>query len=531
MESQVRSAAAGGVSSIGTGGTNAHVVLEEALGLPPSGPSRPWQLLPISAKTPEALDRATSNLSAYLKSLVQDCVNGEGTHRLADVAFTLQTGRSEFVHRRIVACCDAADGVAAFEACDPKRVFTHHQQLSEPPVVFMFPGQGAQYPGMGAELYRTEPLFRAEVDHCAEVLQPILMTDLRQVMFPAAGGEKESDALLVQTRFTQPALFVIEYALAKLWMSWGIKPAAMIGHSVGEYVAGCLAGVFSLDDALTLVARRGALVQAQPSGAMLAIRLPEKDVLPLLPEGVAIAAINSPNLCVASGPHEAVESLEKQLENREVKVRHLHTSHAFHSAMMDAVLEPFTALLRKVKLAPASIPYVSNVSARWITAQEAEAPEYWAGHVRQTVRFADGVAELMKDPRQVLLEVGPGHTLCTLARQHPAKQAEQGVFASMPLAGDQELRGLTETLGRLWMTGVGVDWQGFYANEQRRRTVLPTYPFERKRYWPEAVQRAITPGPATESPEACMWRICFSPPRVADSSTPVPGDPVFYAHG
>ena len=489
-----------GVSSFGTGGTNAHVVLEEAPEVPPSGPSRLWQLLPISAKTPEALDRATSNLSAYLKSIAQNHVASEADRELADAAFTLQTGRSEFIHRRIVACRDAADGAAALEACDPKRVFTHRQELTEPPIVFMFPGQGAQYPGMGAELYRTEPLFRTEVDHCAEVLQPILMTDLRQVMFPAAGGEKESDALLVQTRFTQPALFVIEYALAKLWMSWGIKPAAMIGHSVGEYVAGCLAGVFSLDDALTLVARRGALVQAQPGGAMLAIRLPEKDVLPLLPEGVAIAAINSPNLCVASGPYEAVGSLEKQLEDKGVKVRHLHTSHAFHSEMMDAVLEPFTALLRKVKLAPPSIPYVSNVSARWITTQEAEAPEYWAGHVRQTVRFADGIAELMKDPRQVLLEVGPGHTLCTLARQHPAKQAEQGVFASLPLAGDQELRGLSETLGRLWMIGVAVDWQGYYANEQRRRTVLPTYPFERKRYWPDVIQNAKITGPFKASP-------------------------------
>lgn len=478
----------GGVSSFGMGGTNAHVVLEEAPEVPPSGPSRLWQLLPISAKTPEALDRATSNLSVYLKSLAQNHVGGEADRELADAAFTLQTGRSEFVHRRIVACRDAAGGVAALEACDPKRVFTHRQDLTEPPVVFMFPGQGAQYPGMGAELYCAEPVFRAEVDHCAEVLQPILKTDLRQVMFPAAGGEKESDALLVQTRFTQPALFVIEYALAKLWMSWGIKPAAMIGHSVGEYVAGCLAGVFSLDDALTLVARRGALVQAQPGGAMLAIRLPEKEVLPLLPSGVAIAAINSPNLCVASGSHEAVGSLEKHLEGRGVKVRHLHTSHAFHSGMMDPVLEPFTALLRKVKLAPPTIPYVSNVSAHWITAQEAQAPEYWAGHVRQTVRFADGVAELMKDSRQVLLEVGPGHTLCTLARQHPAKLTEQAVFASLSLAGDQELRGLSETLGRLWMSGVAVDWQGYYANEQRHHVVLPTYPFERKRYWPDAIQ-------------------------------------------
>lgn len=480
-----------GVSSFGSGGTNAHVVVEEAPELPPSGPSRPWQLLPLSAKTSEALDRATANLSDYLKQLARDAGGEAGARELADAAFTLQTGRSEFVHRRIVACRDAAEGAAALDAGDPKRVFTHRQELREPPVVFMFPGQGAQYPGMGAELYRTEPLFRSEIDRCADLLRPILQADLRGIMFPASGAEKEADALLVQTRFTQPALFVIEYALARLWISWGIRPAAMIGHSVGEYVAGCLAGVFSLDDALTLVARRGALVQAQPGGAMLAIRLPEKDVLPLLSKDIAIAAINSPNLCVASGPYDAIASLEKDLESKGVKARHLHTSHAFHSAMMDPVLEPFTALLRGMKLEAPTIPYVSNVSARWITADEARAPEYWAGHVRQTVRFADGIAELMKDSQRVLLEVGPGQTLCTLSRQHPAKQPEQAVLASLPLAGDQELRGLTETLGRLWMTGVAVDWQGYYAHERRRRAVLPTYPFERKRYWPEAAQGAV----------------------------------------
>ena len=473
-----------GVSSFGTGGTNAHVVLEEAPELLPSGPSRPFQLLVLSAKTTAALDHATENLANHLKQLSARASADEAARELADAAFTLQTGRSEFIHRRIVACRDVADGVASLEAGDPKRVFTHHQQLSAPPVVFMFPGQGAQYPGMGAALYRAEPVFRAEVDRCAELLQPIIQADLRTIMFPAEGGEKESDALLVQTRFTQPALFVIEYALAKLWMSWGVKPAAMIGHSVGEYVAGCLAGVFSLEDALMLVARRGALVQAQPGGAMLAIRLSEKEVLPLLPADVAIAAINSPNLCVASGPYEAIAALEKDLESKGIKVRHLHTSHAFHSPMMDPVLEPFTALLRQVKMEAPTIPYVSNVTAQWITANDAQTPEYWAGHVRQTVRFADGVGELMKDSRYVLLEVGPGQTLCTLSRQHPIKQAEQNVFASLPLAGDQEIRGLTETLGRLWMTGVVVGWQGYYVNERRCRTVLPTYPFERKRYWP-----------------------------------------------
>ncbi len=486
-----------GVSSFGMGGTNTHVVVEEAPDLPLSGPSRPWQVLPISAKTPEALHRATANLSAYLERLAGD----EGTptvdRELADAAFTLKLGRSEFAHRRVLVCQNAAEGAAALKTADSKQVFAHRQELRDTPVVFMFPGQGAQYPEMGAGLYRTEPLFRSEVDRCVEILRPILQDDLRRIMFPSEGMKKEADALLVQTRFTQPALFVIEYAMAKLWMSWGIRPTAMIGHSVGEYVAGCLAGVFSLEDALILVARRGALVQAQPGGAMLAIRMSEKEALPLLQSDTSIAAVNSPNLCVASGPFDSIASLEQSLESKGVKVRHLHTSHAFHSPMMEPVLEPFTALLRQVKMSAPAIPYVSNVTGRWITAREAQSPEYWAGHVRQTVRFSDGVAELVKDSRQVLLEIGPGQTLCTLSRQHPNKQADQQIFASLPQSGEQELRGLTETLGRLWMVGVAVDWEGYYANERRSRIALPTYPFERKRYWPELPTEPITTVPST----------------------------------
>ena len=476
-----------GVSSFGTGGTNAHVVLEEAPEIPASGPSRPWQLLVVSAKTVDALDRATVNLQEHLKRIAANRDDDAASRELADAAFTLQTGRSEFVHRRIVACSDASDGATALETRDTKRVFTYHQKLSKPPVVFMFPGQGAQYCGMGAELYRNEPVFRAEIDRCMEVLQPILGTDLRTILFPRKGLEKDAEQKIVQTRFTQPALFVIEYALAKLWMSWGIQPAAMIGHSVGEYAAACLSGVFTLEDALSLVAHRGALVQAQPGGAMLSIRLPEKEVTPLLNPQLSIAAVNSQNLCVVAGPYEGIDALEKQLESRGVVVRHLHTSHAFHSPMMDPVLEPFADLLQPVKYGEPQIPFVSNVTARWITAQEAGSPEYWAGHVRQTVRFADGVAELLKDARNVLIEVGPGQTLCTLARQHKAKSPEQLVLASLPVAGAEEGRGILETLGRLWSAGVAIDWQAYYAKERRLRSVLPTYPFERKRFWPESV--------------------------------------------
>ena len=496
-----------GISSFGSGGTNAHLVLEEAPPIEPSGPSRPWQLLVLSAKTPDALERATQNLAEHLKTIA---ARGEGSKQhsaLADAAFTLQTGRSEFAHRRVMACADAVEGALALEAKDPKRVFTHHQKLVDAPVVFMFPGQGAQYAGMGAELYRTEPAFRAEVDRCAELLKPELKADIREVMFPAEGANKKSDELLKQTRFTQPALFVIEYALAKLWMSWGIKPSAMIGHSVGEYVAGCLAGVFTLEDALTLIARRAALVQAQPGGAMLAIRVPEKEVLPLLNPELAIAAINSPNLCVVSGSNEAIGKLEEELSEKKIAARRLQTSHAFHSPMMEPVLAPFTELLRKIKFGEPQIPYVSNVTAKWITPAEAKSPEYWAGHVRQTVRFADSVAELMKDSKYVLLEVGPGQTLSTLARQHPSKASEQTVLASLAMTGEQEPHGLLDTLGRLWMNGVSVDWPQFYVNERRRRAVLPTYPFERKRYWPESAIRAVSP-----------------PSSVTQFSTPVVGN-------
>src|SRR5438128_2094532 len=249
-----------GVSSFGTGGTNAHVVLEEAPERKPSGPARPWQLLVLSAKSTEALERATTNLVEDLKQRARrDDGHGDpeaARRELADVAFTLQIGRAGFIHRRVAACQDFADAATALGNRDPQRVFTHQQRLQEPPVVFMFPGQGAQYAGMGSGLYRTEPVFRAEVDRCAEVLRPILGSDLRAVLFPPDGSEKESEQQLVQTRITQPALFVIEYALAKLWMSWGVHPTAMIGHSVGEYVAGCLAGVFTLEDGLELVARR-----------------------------------------------------------------------------------------------------------------------------------------------------------------------------------------------------------------------------------------------------------------------------------
>ncbi|HZV35806.1 MAG TPA: acyltransferase domain-containing protein, partial [Verrucomicrobiae bacterium] len=486
-----------GVSSFGLGGTNSHVVLEEAPHPAPSSPGREWQLLTFSARTPTALDAATGNFAAHIK-----------THpelNLADAAYTLQIGRTAFNHRRILVCRDAADAIKAVETCDAKRVLTQHHEINAPPIVFMFPGQGAQFVNMGAELYRTEKVFAEEVDRCAKLLQPHLKLDLRQAIFPQPGHEKAAEALLIQTRITQPSLFVIEYALARLWMSWGVKPRAMIGHSVGEYVAGCLAGVFSLETALELVAQRARLVQMQPGGAMLAARLPEHEAQSFLQDGLSIAAINSPNLCVISGPYESIERLEKQLSERGIAGRRLSTSHAFHSAMMDPVIAPFTELLKKTDLRAPTVPYVSNVNAKWVTDAETTDPKYWAGHVRQTVRFAEGVGELLKDANVVLLEVGPGQTLTTLARQHPNRHESQAVISSFGASKDpqHEIPAILNALGKLWLAGVPVDWAGFHQHEKRRRVPLPTYPFERKRFWAEpaahaGVQPLAAPGESTE---------------------------------
>jgi acyl transferase domain-containing protein len=468
-----------GVSSFGIGGTNVHVVMEEAPRREASGSSRPAQLLLLSAKTESALDDATANLAAHLRH--------EPTAPLADVAYTLQVGRRAFAHRRAVVCRDTEDALHVMTTRDPSRFLTNVPHPRSRSVVFMFPGQGAQHIEMGAGLYRHEATFRAEVDRCAELLRPQLGLDLRSVIAPGADAGADAAARLAQTNLTQPAVFVIEYALARLWMEWGVKPAAMIGHSVGEYVAACLAGVFTLEAALALVAWRGRLMHALPAGAMLAIALGEREVAPLLGGGLSLAAVNGERACVVAGAEESINELAARLEGDGVPSRRLQTSHAFHSEMMDAALAPFAAEVRRVKLQPPQLPYVSNVTGRWINASEATDADYWAQHMRQTVRFADGLTELLAEPDHVLLEVGPGQTLSALARRHPAKGAGHVVLSSLqrPGAGSSDEEDLSKALGQLWLAGVEVNWNGFYARERRQRLALPTYPFERQRHWVE----------------------------------------------
>ncbi len=486
-----------GVSSFGMGGTNAHAVLEEAPAVEPSGPSRAWQLLQLSARTPEALEEATANLARFL-------AHNPGVS-LPDVAHTLQVGRVAFEHRRMLVCRNVEEAVAGLEGGLPGRLLSRHTEPAHRPVAFLFPGQGAQHVDMLRGLYETEPVFRRELDACAERLLPRLGRDLRDLLHPAAERREEARCDLRRTRFAQPALFAVELALARLWISWGIRPWALIGHSVGEYVAACLAGVLSLDDALLLVAARGELMQGLPAGAMLSVDLAESELLPLLGPDLALAAVNGPSLCVASGPEETIDVLEARLAERDVPCRRLHTSHAFHSGMMDPVLAPFEETLRQVALKPPAIPYLSNLTGTWITAAEATDPAYWVRHLRETVRFGEGIAHLLAERSAVLLEVGPGRTLGSLARRQAEPGTGRTVVASArhPQDGEHDAAVLLEAVGRLWLAGLEIDWSAFRAGERRLRLPLPTYPFQRRRFWIDPARPGSAPSTASRS--AAEW--------------------------
>ena len=457
------------VNSAGIGGTNAHIILEEAPTIEVAPTLRKHQLLLLSARTPSALETVTENLVNHLKD--------NPTIPLADVAYTLQVGRKAFPHRQIVVLKDIEDAVTVLETKDPERIFSNFNESNNSSVVFMFSGQGAQYVNMARELYETEAIFHQEYDRCRELLKPHLDIDIYSL------------SNLDQTAIAQPALFIIEYSLAKLWMSWGVYPVATIGHSIGEYVAATLASVFSLKDVLMLVATRSRLMQQQSAGAMLSISLPASEVESLLAEtkinGVELAANNAPSLSVVSGSFAAIAELENLLTKRGINCRSLHTSHAFHSQMMDGVVEPFTEALKKVKLNSPQIPFVSNVTGTWITENEAVTPSYWAQHLRQPVRFTEGIGELLKDQERMFLEVGPGRTLTTFVKQ---QAGERLVLSSLrhPKDKESDTAFLLNTLGKLWLAGVKIDWLKFSATEERCRIPLPTYPFERQRYWVEA---------------------------------------------
>ncbi|WP_026736230.1 acyltransferase domain-containing protein [Fischerella sp. PCC 9605] len=464
----------------------------------PTSISRPWQLLVLSAHTDSALKTATVNLVQYLRQ-----------HRdfnLADVAHTLQREQQAFEHRRMVVCRDIEDAIAALE--DPRRFLTNIQQTKERPVAFMFPGLGTHYVNMAWELYQVEPIFRDRVDYCCEFLKLLLDRDLRDVIYPHRGSQQDQQSpqensqgldlrkmlgrsqtqtdakivaatsLLNQTHLAQPAIFVIEYALAQLLISWGIRPVAMIGYSIGEYVAATLAGVLSLEEGLTLIAARAQMIQKLPGGAMLAVPLSQTEISPLLNDKLSLSAVNGPSMRVIAGETNAIEALEKQLTKKGLACRRLETSHAFHSHMMEGVTSDLRELVKTFNLQPPKIPYISNVTGTWITAASATNPDYWVKHLCQPVLFAPGMQELWKKLYPILLEVGPGQTLGSFALQcienNPA--VSQIILPSLRYSYDKkpDLAFLLKTLGRLWLAGVQIDWAGFYAHERPHPIPLPT---------------------------------------------------------
>ncbi|MCI0623056.1 MAG: type I polyketide synthase [Acidobacteria bacterium] len=475
-----------GVSSFGIGGTNAHVVLEEAPIRPASSEaSNSSHLVILSARSPALLDRATANLAHHL--------NQEPAVDLADVAYTLQVGRKPFNHRRVAVCRDRTDALAAFG--DPSRMLSGEVERGDPKISFLFPGQGTQHINMFRELFEQEPVFAREISRCARVLEPRIKLDLQSVLYPPPNGSPAGPNL-DDTALSQPALFVVEYALATLWMSWGIRPQGMLGHSIGEYVAACLAGVVSLDDALDLVAERGRLMQEMPAGAMLAVFASEVSIRPRLQNSaLSIAALNSPESCVVSGPKATLEAFASEVSQAGISVRYLRTSHAFHSSMMDPVVKAFVNRAARVRLSPPRIPYISNVTGTWMEPELATDPSYWGNHLRRPVRFAEGIRCLVQGGCRLLLEVGPGNQMANLARQNLPDPGSTFVVscARDPRTPGSDQAAVHQALGRVWLTGASIDWNSVNANRQPRRISLPPCPFEPTRYW-------IEPTPVVQEP-------------------------------
>jgi amino acid adenylation domain-containing protein len=543
-----------GVSAFAIGGVNAHVILEEPPAPAPSAPAPPWLLLVLSARTETALEAATDRLLGHLRELA-----AEPATRLADIAYTLEVGRRAFPHRRMLAVRDLQDAVEVLERRDPRRLLTGTAAV-DPQVAFLFPGLGNEYAGMARGLYRDDAGFRVRIDDGAARLEPLLGVDLREILFAEEeGGEEvanpgidlrrllgrgsraprgeEAGQRLRRTALSQPAVFLVEHALACRLLDWGIRPQAMVGFSIGEYVAACLAGVLSLDDALRLVAGRARLIDELPAGAMLAVPLSEDAVAPWLVGGLSLAAVAGPELTVLAGTEEAVAAAEERLTAAGHVCRRLQTSHAFHSALMEPAVERFLALFEGIELHPPEIPYLSNVTGGWITAEEATDPAYWAEHLRGTVRFADAVSELWREPGRVLVEVGPGQTLSSWALQQSSASggADPVALPTLRHAFERtdDLAFLLQTMGRLWLTGLRPDWPAFWADQPRRRVPLPTYPFERRRYWieprtelavPPAVARPVeAPVPASAAMAAAPTRrhvrpslhVPYTPPRDA----------------
>jgi len=508
------------ISAFGIGGTNAHIILEEAAHLPQVLSKYPWQLMPLSAKTPTALEALQRNLAAHLR-----WQQASGTPPdLGDVTFTLQVGRRMLAQRSFAVCCSLDDAAHVFETATTGRLHRSGEECGNRPVVFLFPGGGAQHMNMGRELYEYEPLFRTTVDRCVELLAPYIDYDPLALLYPTTETTQAIDERYRQGAVPLTLLLIVEYALAQLLIAWGLVPCAMIGHSMGEYVAACLAGVFALEDVLRLVAVRERCAARLPSGGMLSVLMTEEELTPLLNERLSLAAVNSLTQCVVSGASIAIDELEVALRERDVFCRRLSVPMAGHSALLEPILGDIAEALAGMVLRPPSIPFISNLTGTWVRPDDVVRLDYWVRHLRQTVRFNDGVQELLKESDWLLLEVGPGQTLSLLIKNVIAQRHGREISGSTPrvfaamrqaLEPASDVQHLLTTVGHLWLAGAPVDWAHLSAHEPYQRIPLPTYPFERQRYW-------IDPDPAESN------TLAAHPPVSAREETTLAPAPELY---
>ncbi len=456
-----------GVSSFGIGGTNAHVVLEEAPEIEKSSPSRPYQLLVYSAKTQSSLDSYQENLHHYL--------NTKEEINLPDVSYTLKVGRKSFMQRKFVVSKNKEDALEKL-----KSKLTLHKANTKKNIVFMFSGQGSQYFNMAKDVYFQESNFKAVMDQGFQILNNLTGEDYKKVI--GYENDEKIDSLQTnQTQYTQPLLFLIEYAFASLLMKWGVTPKYMIGHSLGEYVAACVSGVFTFEDALRILVKRSSLMSKIEEGDMLGIGTTVKKIKPILNNELSVAAINTENSCVVSGNKHAVAKFIDVLSQNEIPFTKLKTSHAFHSKMMDAILDEYKEELRKINFSKPEYPFISNVTGKEILSEEAISPEYWAQHVRGTVHFADGIDYLLRKGDAICIEVGPGKTLSNFCKQSKEYNGNSKIVGLLrhPKENKNDNQILIEAVGHLWSYGVDINWEEYYIHETRNKVSAPTYSFDK----------------------------------------------------
>ncbi len=470
-----------GVSSFGIGGTNVHVVLEQAPKIEVKTNFDDYKIIPFSANTEKSLNNIVNKFTEYLTDKVNINFNS--------LAYTLQKGRKEFNNRAFVIAQNNDELKKSLTGENKNSIYFNNGGITEnPSVVFMFSGQGSQYVNMCKQLYETEKGFKKYSDECFDILKAEQNINLKEIIFPEVNNEVAAEKLK-QTEYTQPALFVMEYSLAKMFIDYGIIPAKMVGHSIGEFAAACISGVLELKDALKLVAVRGALMQNLEKGSMLSVTLSEKALKEILPDELDLAVINANELCVVSGKTDKINDFEKLLNEKQISSAFLHTSHAFHSAMMEPVLNKFKSVVENINLNPPAIPYLSNVTGNFITDEEATDPNYYVNHLRYTVRFADNITNLLKDKNNILIEVGPGSTLASLAKlNHNAKGRTIINSIRHPRQSLPDKEVLLNALGNLWLSGVKIDWDKFHE-EIPGRIHLPTYAFDKKRFWLNVKQK------------------------------------------